>query len=321
MPRPAILVFLAAVFAAACTPTDDAPEDTPISLIRLDLDRADPERLLRYYGGGYTAEDGADPFEAGLIEQRDGAFFLNRHALTQRHPNAAAHLGETSRLDWDALAEFLNATYYDARALPPTLAALREETPYDGDGWLKVEIDGVMTTARRRVFVAEDALRQALRHYHENGEQVIYPVGTTIVGEHWLDGAHAETTVMRKRGDGFWDFMTYDAEGRLAPQTETPPRALKTPTQCAGCHFGGKLFEPERSFPGQAPDGPHGPRTIHVGDPLRDAEVVRFFDEHRKRSDTILGLYATLFVSDLRVQREAGTLASEDAELLASLGL
>ena len=126
---------------------------------------------------------------------------------------------------------------------------------------------------------------------------------------------------MRKRDDGFWDFFTYGPDGTLAAETQARPRALKTPTQCVGCHFGGRLFEPEKSFPGTASEGPHGPRALYVPEAWRDAEVVRFFDEHRKRSDTVLGLYNTLFAAKLRADRRAGRLAPEDARLLESLGL
>jgi hypothetical protein len=141
------------------------------------------------------------------------------------------------------------------------------------------------------------------------------------VGEHYEGEALVETTVMRKRADGYWDYFAYDASGGLASQTTTPPRALDVPTQCVGCHFGEKLFEPERSFPAEAPPGPHGPRGIYVDDALRDAEVVAFFDEHSKRSDHVLGLYGTLFIAQLRAQEAAGSLPAADAALLDDLGL
>ena len=178
-----------------------------------------------------------------------------------------------------------------------------------------------MTTARRHIYVPEAALRSALAAYHQNGERLLYPVGTTMVGEHHLGGAHVETTAMRKRADGFWDFFTYDTEGNLAKSTNTPPRKLKTPTQCVGCHTGNKPFEPERSFPDEALPGPHGPRALYVDDALRDPEVTAFFDEHRKRSDTVLGIYNTLFVAQLRADRRAGRLGEADVRLLEGLGL
>jgi hypothetical protein len=299
----------------ATSPQDD-------SLRRITLDKSDPERLLRYYFGGYVPGTAQDPFTVGLLVRRDGAIYLEQDSLARWYPEASQYLASGSdALDWDDLKLFLQATYYDARDLPPTLGDLRLAAPYRTEDWFTIELHGVMTTALRRIFVDPSALRTALRGYQAAGERLLYPEGTTIIGEHWLEGEHAETTVMLKRPDGFWDYMTYGSEGTLVPMTTTGPRQLQTPTQCAGCHFGDKQFEPERSFPAEARPGPHGPRAIYVDDALRDLEVTMFFDEHRKRSDYVLGLYNTLFVAQLRADREAGRISDADAALLDALGL
>ena len=308
----------------ACAPSEGGRTS---ALLPVDIDKSDPERLLRYHFGGYAAPEGADPFEAGLLRERDGGgFAIDVDVLEQLHPDAATALQDSDgdgTLNWKELEAFLQATYYDVRDLPPTLAALQTEAPYRSDTppWFHVELNGVMTTARRHIYVPEAALQSALAHYHENGERLIYPVGTTMVGEHHLEGEHVETTAMRKRADGFWDFFTYDAEGNLADSTSTPPRNLKTPTQCVGCHTGNKPFEPEESFPDEALPGPHGPRQLYVDAALRDPEVTAFFDEHRKRSDTVLGIYNTLFIAQLRADRRAGRLSEADVRLLETLGL
>ena len=328
------LCFLFALTLVACAPSDGSTEEkrTPQSegrlsgLLPVEIDKSDPEELLRYHLGAYAAPEGADPFRAGLLVEQEGGFAIDTDVLADRHSGAADVLRDVSAdgvLNWKELEAFLQATYYDVRALPPTLADLQKEAPYLGneEPWFRVELDGVMTTARRHVYVPEGALRSALASYHANGERLIYPVGTTMVGEHHAGGERVETTAMRKRADGFWDFFTYDAEGNLAKSTNTPPRKLKTPTQCVGCHTGNKPFEPERSFPGEALPGPHGPRALYVDAALGDAEVVAFFDEHRKRSDTVLGIYNTLFVARLRADRRAGRLGEADVRLLEGLGL
>ncbi|MFQ5572610.1 MAG: hypothetical protein ACE5G0_23295, partial [Rhodothermales bacterium] len=292
----------------------------------LDLDKSNPERLLRLYFGGYVAPGGGDPFAAGLLDRIDGRFYVHVDSLDMKHPGMGAALREEAteeRLDWDALEAFFNATYYAARNLPPTLDDLQAEVPYrdEEEAWFHVELDGVMSTARRHVYVAESALRRVLRAYHQNGERLIYPEGTAIVGENHLDGEHIETVAIRKREDGFWDFFAYAKDGRLTHSTQPLPRAHRSPTQCVGCHLGSKLFEPERSFPGHASPGPHGPRAFYVDDAWRDREAAVFFDEHRKRSDTVLGIYNTLFVARLRAERRASRLSSDDEELLNRLGL
>ena len=322
-PKHFILLLIA---VAACGNPEAGSEQALTPRLEIDLDKSDPERLLRYYFGSYVGPDGGDPFEAGLLIDQQGRYYADVEALDTRHPGLGLALREAAgdrRLEWEEMVAFLNATYYNARRLPPTLAAFRADVPYQGgeQGWFHVELDGVMSTARRHVYVAQDVLRHALRNYRQNGDRLLYPEGAAIVGEHYLDGERIETTILRKRADGFWDFVTYGPDGTLALQTQALPRALKTPTQCVGCHFGSKLFEPERSFPAPAPPGPHGPRAFYVDDTLRDREVVAFFNEHRKRSDTVLGIYNSLFVAQLRADRRAGQIADDDLRPLDDLGL
>ena len=320
-----LLVAACSVALGGCNRGTDAA--LPEAYLRLDMDdQSGAEQLVRYYFGGYIRPEAKDPFAEGLVVKKEGHFYVNTDTLRRFYPAIASKLkqaGGQEAIGWEKLLGFLQATYYQARDLPPTLAELREKAPYqqEGEKWFTVEIDGVMTSARRRVHVRRSALRSALRGYHRRDEQLIYPVGTTIIGDHYRSGERVETTAMQKRPDGYWDFFTYNEAGQLARRTQTPPRALKTPTQCAGCHFGTKLFDPEKSFPAPARPGPRGPRTLHVGDSMRDAEVTQFFKEHSKRSDMVLGLYNTLFVSWLRTQRQAGELAAQDRALLDTLGL
>ncbi|MEM6782328.1 MAG: hypothetical protein AAF624_01150 [Bacteroidota bacterium] len=296
----------------------------------VDLDKSNEDVLLGFYFGSYAGPDGGNPFEAGVLGRDGDAVTLNVDALTAPVRAAFAEVAEDGRIDWDEAKAAFQSTYAEARPFPPTLADFQRGIAYLDDagraapGWFSVEIDGVMTHARRRLYVPKAALRQALRTY-ANGEQVIYPVGTALIGEHWLDSARAEVTVKQKRADGFWDFLVYDAAGALATGTATPPRALAAPTQCVGCHLGTKLYEPEKSFPARAPDGPHGPRGIYLDDAVRDhpetRAVTERLAEHRTRSDSVLGLYATLFVADLLADRRAGrALDAEDEAVLAALG-
>lgn len=300
--------------------------ELPASFIRVDIDKSDPERLLGYYFGGYVTPEPADPFDAGILADTLGHLFVHIDSLSSHFPGAASHLADqngNNRLNWEELESFFDATYYRARGLPLTVDSLLRDVGYASEdpAWMRVEIDGVMTSARRKLAVPYESIRHAIERYWENEEKLIYPNGTTIIGEHVLRDSVAETTIMRKREDGYWDFAVYNAGDSLAPSTLTPPRELKSPVQCVGCHFGSKVFEPEKSFPAKAEPGPHGPRQIYVDDAFRDPEVMKLFDEHRKRSDTILGLYTTLFVAQLRQQQRDGTISDEDAAVLEHLGL
>jgi hypothetical protein len=304
---------------AACNgPSDGLP---------VRLDKSNEEMLLRYYLGGYVAPGGADPVEAGLLVT-EGGLAVRPEALPEPYRAALRDADGDGTLGWDEFVAFVEATYADARALRPTLDALRADAPYaEGDAaWFTVEVEGSpMTAARRRLYVPVAALRQALAGYREAGDRLVYPEGTVIVGEHREDGPVVETTAKRRRADGFWDFAVYDSDGRLAGATATRPRPLRAPIQCTGCHLGRRLFDPDQSFPAPAPDGPYGPRAILTNDAVRAAaaahDLAAVFDEHARRSDGVLGLYATLYTARLLADREAGRLAPEDAALLERLGL
>jgi hypothetical protein len=174
-----------ALTLAACGPGGAEEKGAvPASWIRVDLDRSDPEPLLRYYFGSYVAPEGGDPFAAGLVAEQGGRMYVDPDALAAVAPEAARaplDADADGTLVWDELAGFVAATYYRARAVPATLDALRAETPYREAGWFSVELEGVMTTALRRVHVATEALRAALEGYRANGEALLYPVGTTFV--------------------------------------------------------------------------------------------------------------------------------------------
>ncbi|HYE57649.1 MAG TPA: hypothetical protein VD948_04050 [Rhodothermales bacterium] len=312
MRLPVLRPFAAALLAltvAACRSGGDADR------LRLDLERRDPGPVLRTYFGAYLGPDGGDPVAAGLLEQDGETFYVRASALRERVGSDAPPLdpdGDGTVTD-DELGAFVQATYNAARGFPATLAALGADT----SSAFGVTIRGVMSAAPRRVFVPLPALRDALAGYRRNGQRIVYPAGTVIWGAHG-DG-DGETTAMRKRADGAWDFFVYDAQGRLATTTNGAPRPLRAPTQCVGCHFGQRLFEPEKSFPGEATPGPDGPRALYTEH--RDAAVVQALDEHRRRADHVLGLYGTLYATRLKAARAAGTLAPEDAALLDSLGM
>ena len=286
--------------------------------IRLALDPAPAESVLRYYFGSYLGADGGDPVAAGILVRDGGGWAVDVAALAPRLPDGAPLLDadHDGQATTDEFRAFVEATYNAARRPPATLGALRTDTPYDRG--VRLDVNGVMTAARRHVYVPEADLRRALAGYRAAGDRIVYPTGTVFVGEHHLGGAHAETTVKRKRADGYWDFFVYDADGRLATATATPPRPLRAPTQCVGCHYGRRAFAPEATFPADAPPGPDGPRVVHTA--WRDPAVTAALDEHRKRADHVLGLYGTVYLSRLKAERAEGRSTPADDSLLAGAG-
>lgn len=292
-------------FAAGCSPSDSAqlrPED---GWLHLDLGRRASSELIGYYAGGMLRPP-SDPFVAGLVAQQEDRFYINLDSLATIDHVAADRLRaaapEDRSIGWDDFAAFVDDMHPRMRQQPPTVSSLFDRIEYGGPDdpeWMSVQVTGVMSTMRRRVAVKTSSVVAALNNYREAGDALVYATGTAFVAEHVEDGAVREVTAMVKREDGHWDFFAYGSDGRPTKETAARPRPLRVPTQCVGCHFGSKLYEPEKSFPAQAPDGPHGPRELHVEDALRNPDAVQFFDEHRKRSDHVLGLYATLLISQL----------------------
>ena len=308
-----LIIWVILLAAVGCT--SPATPDT----FKLDIGKSNPDRLLQFYFGSYVSAEGGDPFATGLLTKEGGAYILNVAQLSEQFRGFLQDTNQDGTLVWDELEPFLQDTYYEAQLAPATLDAVKNQLPDFADTTkiMRVEIDGVMTTARRRIIVERSAVEDALLGLEKNDGQILYPQGTIFWGEHWDGDKIVETTVMKKRGDNFWDFYVYDHTGALAKSTSTKPRELAVPTRCVGCHFGGKRFEPDASYPHPASAGPSGPRAIHVAARPADTLLVALFDEHEKRSDTILGIYATLYSSQLMSSREqGGELSAKDKQIL-----
>ena len=298
-----------------CMTVTSCQPSTTSTLLPVQIERARAEQLLSFYFGSYTERT---PSAEGLIHIDGDEILVDVKKLNALQLSATLEdVNNDGIIDWDELEPFLISTYYEARNIPPTLEALYTqigEVHPDSSGWMAIEIDGMMVSARRQVLVQSSAIHEALSAYIENNHQILYPIGTTFVGHHYNNGQLVETTISQKRFDDFWDFFIYDQQGKLTSATQTGPKELVAPTRCVGCHFGTKLFEPEASFPDQAPDGPFGPRGIYVEDLARNQTIASQLDEHTKRSDTILGVYATIYASRLQAKLEMGEDITEEEQ-------
>ncbi len=292
--------------------------------IPIRLDRSGEEALIRYYFGSYLDPE-SNPIEAGLVTKEEGTWYLNRPATV---PQAMMSMDSlflsigTGALTWDILSAFVNDTWYDARGLPASTDALVELVgPFrDHPSWFRLDVSGSMSPWERRIHVPLDALMQAL----ESGTEpagVLYPVGTWFIADHYDQDRLVETTAMVKRADSLWDYVGYDEQGQLVDRIRKHDGTMQVPTQCLGCHNGNRAFEPERSFPAEASAGPAGERRIYVGADFRDPVVASVLSEHMKRADTILGLYATVFLSGIRSRAIRSEASPEERALLEKYGV
>ncbi len=320
-----IILFLISCIVASCGQPDAGTPSVTQSEIRVDLEKSDERRLLAFYIGGMVSDAGSNPFESGFVLERNGSYFLDTARLSELVPGLASDFrtaGADGKIVWDEFESLIQKHYYSYRPIPATVADLKERRGdySDADTWFSFEVKGVMSPHVRNIHVSRERLLTAISNYRSNEGRLIYDAGTTFISEHKEDGQSVELSAMTKRSDGFWDFYAYGRDGNQISRIERSPSDLIIPTRCVGCHFGNRLFEPERSFPVDPAPGPDGPRKLYVTGDMRNLRVVRSIDEHRKRSDTILGLYATLYISRMNARRAEGTIDPEVDRLLVAAG-
>ena len=319
------LVLCTGFVCGACGKIKSGGALRSIEGIRVDLDQGNERELLAYYFGGMVSPRGGDAFENGLVREEDGEYFLDVEKIAERVPQVESGLraaGEDGLIEWEELEPIVAGSYYSYRPIPRSVDALRERYGdwRDESTWFGFKVDGVMSPNTRHIRVPLANLKEAISLYQEKGQRVIYPEGTTFISEDVQDNQIIELSVMTRRSDGFWDFYAYGSDGQQLTIVERTPTDLIVPTRCVGCHFGNRLFEPERSFPVDPPPGPMGPRLLHVSETMRRVDVITRIDEHRKRSDSILGLYATLFISEMQSRRANGSLDPSVEEALTKAG-
>lgn len=277
-------------------------------------------KLAQFFVGAYVAPGEVDR----VVGEGPGGVTVDMAAWRSLAPDGVAEvekLAEDGRLEREDVDTLLARAYRATPGFPLALADFEREIGWrtSTESWWSFEMTGSMTRFRRSLFIRIADVRDAVKSF-SSGTGLKYPVGSVVVGEHLESDQVVETTVMRRRADGFWDFAAYDAAGGLTSRIEGEPEALVVPSDCFGCHYGDRAFEPEKSFPAPAPSGVHGSREIVVPAEWRRTDVVRLLDEHARRDDGLLGLYATLWVSSLVSGRQAGSLTEADALVLQSLG-
>ena len=302
----AVLIVL---LGSGCTQTETPPPtglDTSVDGHRVPIlmGEADSERLVRFYVGSLLGGDVADPVSSGLLQKDGDGWYLGN---PERAGIASAALlqslyddaREEGSLALKAMESFVQENYYAARGFPETLQAwVSQNGMWTEPEWFRLEVKGSMVPQRRITWVRRTDIEAALDSIQALSDPILYPVGTVFVGEHVQGKDVVETTMMRKRGDGLWDYLAYDEAGNLTDIVRKEPRDMLIPTRCTGCHYGNRLFEPERSFPAAAKPGPLGERAVFVPDSWRRSDIVTSIQEHARRSDTVLGLYATLYVAE-----------------------
>ena len=273
---------------------------SPPDRISIPLEGSQGRTIARFYSGMIPG----DKPKEWILEDSTG-LGIRLSVLKTLSPQLASTLDEIrdggDRLERDQWNRFLQAVVEQATSLTGSLAELFPSgLPHASEGsYVRLKAYGAMTTLLREIYVPKQALEDGLLNYWDRGGMLQYPAGTLIAAYHKnSSGAILEVTVKKRRSDGFWDFGVYDSSGRNVRHSSSPPTPFSAPVQCVGCHLGNMLYEPEESFI-IGREGKTEGEYLVLGDRLRNPKIVELLDEHSRRSDHVLGVYGTVYLTEI----------------------
>jgi sulfatase modifying factor 1 len=243
----------------------------------------------------------------------------------------AAQKQPADEIGLDEMGAFMAKHYYELTRPYATLQALLRDYPYrDNPNWLTVPVDSETFHRRRILRVDKDKIAAALISYFDQNDRLIYPQGTVIAAESFdKKGVFVETEVLRKRGDGFWDFSVYNRNGALIPASiafneegEIAPEqtGFKIPQDCASCHRIDRLdLSGDPEAPARVPIRaffhrlPARVPQIHLGPEYYDhMAFTELTESNAKQKDSVFGVYGSLLLSELASRKRLSTLTEAD---------
>ena len=87
----------------------------------------------------------------------------------------------------ESLYTVVQSSYYQARDLPKDLAEFHTRWPTETPQIF--EVHGPVTHYLRRIIIEESTLHRTILEYYQNGEELIYDIGTVIRAEHISGGS------------------------------------------------------------------------------------------------------------------------------------
>jgi hypothetical protein len=268
--------------------------------VHIPLEGSQGKTIAHFYSGMIRG----DKYEELIVEDSTG-LGLRLSALRTVSPRLSSTLDKIreggDRLNRDQWNLFLKVVVEQSTPFPETLAELFPSgLPHTmEDSYFRLKVYGAMTTLQREIYVPKQALEDGLLKYWDRGGMLQYPAGTVIAAYHKnSSGATLELTVKKRRSDGFWDFGVYDSSGRNVRHSSSPPTSYSAPVQCVGCHLGTMLYEPEESFI-IGREGKTEGEYLVLEDRLRNPKLVELLDEHTRRSDHVLGVYGTVYLTEI----------------------
>ena len=273
--------------------------------------------------------------EGEIIRRKGKEMYLDLESVPRSQAamfrRIAAEKPPVEEMDLSEISAYTDERYYELTRPYQKLDDLLKEQPYrDNPNWLTVPVDSVTFFRRRVLRIHKDRIADALIAYFDNHDWLIYPEGTIIVAESFdKSGGFVEAEVMRKRGDGFWNFAVYghggslikesiafDEEGEFAPDED----GFRVARGCAVCHRMDRLdLSGDPEAPVRAPVRgffhrlPARVPQIHLGPEYYDhMAFTELTEANARRKDGVFGVYGSLLLSELRSRSRLGTLTEHD---------
>jgi formylglycine-generating enzyme required for sulfatase activity len=243
----------------------------------------------------------------------------------------AAQQPPASDISREEMGWYMEKHYYELTSPYPALQVLLRDYPYrDNPDWLTVPVDSETFHRLRILRIDKNKVAAALTSYFENNDRLIYPQGTLIAAESFdKKGMFVEAEVLRKRGDGFWNFAVYDHDGALIPASvafnedgEVDPggQGFKPSQDCAACHRMDRLdLSGDPEAPARVPIRaffhrlPARVPQIHLGpEYYNHMAFTELTEANAKQKDGVFGVYGSLLLSELAGRKRLATLTEND---------
>lgn len=233
---------------------------------------------------------------AGSPEPEDKDFGLSQHGSAPANP---ADLDPSS-------------------SLPAFLAKYNFENEED---WVHFDVQpSGITSTKRRIFFEKSKVATALLTYAggagDESSAMEYPRGSVFIAQALDANDHPlDTEILFTNAGELPTFLVFDHDGKptnvfIRPVGDPNGRRANVPQACINCHARPRGFHPTFSFPNEETE-----HKMLMPVEWRDARAVAYFQESKRRGETLFGPYGGILIGMLRSEAAAGTL-SEDDEVL-----
>ncbi len=203
-------------------------------------------------------------------------------------------------------------------SLPAFLAKYNFENEED---WVHFDVQpSAITSTKRRIFFQKVKVAAALLTYAggegDESSAMEYPRGSVFIAQALDANDHPlDTEILFTNAGEMPTFLVFDHNGLptnvfIRPVGDPNGRRANVPRACINCHSRRRGFHPTYSFPNEKTE-----HKMLMPVEWRDARAVAYFQESKRRGETLFGPYGAILIGKLSSEAAAGTLSEEDEVL------